>query len=136
MYLVDTSVFLEIFLKRGRSPEAKKFLTQTSYSNLYITDITLYTLGLILFKHHGHQAYMHLLNDMFQKGEAWRIQLLLENMNKVVEVSQKYELSFNDAYQYVAAEIYGLTLISYNDVYDKTERGRKPPADVLREENL
>ncbi len=134
MYLVDTSVFLEIFLRRGKSPEAKKFLSQTPYSHLYITDITLYTLGLLLFKHRGHQAYVHLLNDMFQKGEAWRIQLMIENMSKVVEVSQKYEISFNDAYQYAAADLYNLTLVSYNDVFDKTERGRKTPAEVLKEE--
>ena len=134
MYIIDTNIFLEIFLHRGKSSEAKKFLSQTPFSHIYVTDVSLYTIGLLLFKNNGHQAYLHLLNDLFQKGEVWRIQLVMENMQKVVEVSQKYALSYNDAYQYAAAEFYNLILVSYNDVFDKTERGRKTPAELLKEE--
>lgn len=36
-----------------------------------------------------------------------------------------------DAYQYTAAEKYGLTLVSLDGDFDRTERGRKTPAEVL-----
>ena len=42
-------------------------------------------------------------------------------------------LDFDDAYQYVAAETHNLTLVSFDADFDRTERGRKTPADVLKE---
>nr|HID14904.1 PIN domain-containing protein [Anaerolineae bacterium] len=42
-----------------------------------------------------------------------------------------FRLDFDDAYQYVAAEEYGLTLVSFDTDFDRTERGRKTPAQVL-----
>ena len=40
-------------------------------------------------------------------------------------------LDFDDAYQYAVAERYGLTIISFDSDFDRTERGRKPPGDLL-----
>jgi len=38
-----------------------------------------------------------------------------------------------DAYQYVAAGKHNLTLVSLDADFDRTERGRKTPAEVLGE---
>jgi predicted nucleic acid-binding protein len=44
----------------------------------------------------------------------------------------QFRLDFDDAYQYVAAEKYGLTLVSFDADFDQTKLGRKTPDDVLR----
>lgn len=41
-------------------------------------------------------------------------------------------LDFDDAYQYVAAEKYTLTLISFDTDFDRTERGKKTPGEIKR----
>ena len=46
-------------------------------------------------------------------------------------ISKKFNLDFDDAYQYVAAEEYNLTLVSFDSDFDRTERGRKTPAEIL-----
>jgi predicted nucleic acid-binding protein len=52
-------------------------------------------------------------------------------MRELVRVSQEFTLDFDDAYQYVSAEKYDLTLVSFDGDFDNTERGRQTPLDVL-----
>ncbi len=42
----------------------------------------------------------------------------------------KFNLDFDDAYQYVAAEKYTLTLVSFDADFDRTERGKKTPGEI------
>lgn len=42
-------------------------------------------------------------------------------------------LDFDDAYQYVAAEKYTLTLVSFDADFDRTERGKKTPGEIRGE---
>lgn len=134
MYLVDTSIFLEIFLRREQSGEAKRFLSRTPFNELYVTDLSLHTLGIILFKQNMQTAYFQLLNDLFKKGEVWRIQLGTDLTDKIVQIAKKYNLNYVSAYQYAAAELYDLTLVSCDKVYDKTDRRSKLPGTLLSEE--
>ncbi len=133
MYLVDTNVFLEIFLRRQNSSITKRFLRETPFSHIYVTDLSIYTIGTIMFKHGLHSAYKQFISDLFSGGEVWRIQLIEDNTQSIAETAEKYALNFHDAYQYVAAQLYNLTMVSYNEAFDATERGRKVPADLLEE---
>jgi predicted nucleic acid-binding protein len=45
-------------------------------------------------------------------------------------VRRKFGLDFDDAYQYLAAVKYNLTLVSFDSDFDRTERGRRTPAEV------
>jgi hypothetical protein len=49
---------------------------------------------------------------------------------------KRFRLDFDDAYQYVAAEKHDLTLVSFDADFDRTDRGRKTPVDVLGEPPL
>jgi hypothetical protein len=51
----------------------------------------------------------------------------------LADAKSRFNLDFDDAYQYVAAEKHDLTLVSLDADFDRTERGRKTPADVLKE---
>ncbi|MFA6372325.1 MAG: hypothetical protein WCW68_06850 [Methanothrix sp.] len=44
---------------------------------------------------------------------------------------KSFHLDFDDAYQYVAAERNDLVLVSFDADFDKTDMGRKTPADIL-----
>lgn len=40
----------------------------------------------------------------------------------------------DDAYQYAAAERYGVEIVSFDGDFDGTERGRVTPADIVEAE--
>jgi predicted nucleic acid-binding protein len=56
--------------------------------------------------------------------------LFAEDMGTVIRAAQQFNLDFDDAYQYVTAEKYALTLVSFGGDFDRTERGRRTPAQI------
>ena len=48
-----------------------------------------------------------------------------EDLKTLNQPIQKFNLDFDDAYQYAVAEKYDLQLISFDKDFDSTERGRK-----------
>ena len=57
--------------------------------------------------------------------------LSTEDMKAVINSAQMFNLDFDDAYQYAIAETYDLIIVSFDRDFDRTERGRKTPAQVL-----
>ncbi len=41
-------------------------------------------------------------------------------------------MDFDDAYQYAAVEKHQLVIVSFDGDFDRTERGRKTPAEILQ----
>ncbi len=52
-------------------------------------------------------------------------------MENVSDGVMRFSLDFDEAYQYVSAEKFGLTLISVDADFDRTEKGRKSPENFL-----
>ncbi len=59
-----------------------------------------------------------------------RISLDTSDLKKIVTTRQRYNLDF-DCYQYIAAEKYNYSIISFDSHFDGTERGRKTPNEIL-----
>lgn len=130
-FLVDTNIFLEVILEQERSQEAKDFLSKTDEYDLFMTDFSLHSIGLLLFRREQHQLFHQFLNDMIMNAGTMVLHLGIEDMEDVLEVAQRFGLDFDDAYQYVAAEKHELPIISFDSDFEKTERGRKPPGEIL-----
>ena len=54
-------------------------------------------------------------------------------MERLVTCMDDEELDFDDAYQYVAAEDLAADLVSYDQDFDRTTRGRRTPAESVAE---
>lgn len=48
-----------------------------------------------------------------------------------METAQRWHLDFDDAYQYATALKFDLTIVSFDTDFDRTDRGRKTPGDIL-----
>jgi len=59
------------------------------------------------------------------------LSLNLGDMFSLLEFVKKFGLDFDDAYQYTIAEKYNLQIISFDRDFDRTERKRKDPLDIL-----
>ena len=61
------------------------------------------------------------------------VRLNPSDIHNIVDVIQEFGLDFDDAYQYVAAEKFGLTIVSFDADFNRTARGRKLPSDILQQ---
>lgn len=53
-------------------------------------------------------------------------------MDAVALVAERFDLDFDDAYQYTVAERRNLTVVSFDSDFDRTDRGRRTPAQILQ----
>jgi len=53
----------------------------------------------------------------------------------LIRIVHQFKLDFDDAYQYLAAELNDLTIVSFDKDFDKTELGRKTPSQILKQLN-
>ncbi len=131
MYLLDTNVWLERLLAQERNEEVKLFLQKIPSEQLFITDFSFHSIGVILLRLGSGEAYLRFSRDAFVDGSVHLVHLYPEDIPGLLSSGEKFNLDFDDAYQYMAAEKYNLTLLSFDSDFDGTERGRKTPAEIL-----
>lgn len=131
MYLVDTNVWLERLLDQKHSAEVGSFLHRTPSDRLYMTDFALHSVGIVLARLDHLDTFKHFIQDVFIEGAVNLVRLSPEDMMELVNVMQRFSLDFDDAYQYVAAAGHGLVLVSFDADFDRTEMGRRTPAQAL-----
>jgi len=129
--LLDTNILLEILLGQENAAQAKLMLSQATQHDMFISDFTLHSIGIVLFRHKQYDAFHVFVNDAIFRAGITTLSLFTEDMENVARFARLFNLDFDDAYQYAAADKYKLTLVSFDDDFDRTRRGRQTPAQVL-----
>lgn len=127
MYLLDTNIFLEILLQRENSEAAKQIFISNPPTDLFITDFSLHSIGVFLFQRNKHDIYERFVKDIVVRTKIGVIGLDPEDVPVLARVSKRFNLDFDDAYQYALAVIHGLEIMSFDADFDRTEIGRKIP---------
>lgn len=130
MFLLDTNIFLEILLEQDKAGEAKNVFSRVSQSQLFITDFSIHSLGVFLFRRTQHEVYERFVEDVILNTGMAVLKLNAEDISTVVEVSQQFRLDFDDAYQYVVAKKSGLQIVSFDTDFDRTDKARKLPSEI------
>lgn len=128
--LLDTNIFLEVILEQVRAGEAQSLLSAIEEHEFFLSDYSLHSIGLLLFCRRQHEVFRQFLIDMFLEAGVAIIALSAWEMDGVIQVAKRFSLDFDDAYQYAVAERYGLTIISFDSDFDRTEKGRRTPKDL------
>ncbi len=131
MFLIDTNVWLELLLEREKAGDVRRFLQEKDASELFITEFSLYSIGVILFRLKNEFIFEDFLSDTIEDSGVSRIILTGNDLKRAIEIRQGFHLDFDDAYQYTSAEKYNLTIVSFDRDFDNTELGRKTPLEVL-----
>jgi hypothetical protein len=127
--LLDTNVFAEVMFRQRRAAVAQELLDSAEHE-FFITEFALYSIGLLLFRRgHGH-LWPRFINDLIVSGRVQVMKLAPPELATVIKVAQRLSLDFDDAYQYVAAEQSNLTLVSFDNDFDHTPRGRQTPQAI------
>jgi len=131
VYLLDTNVWLELLLEQANEKDVRRFLREVDPTALHMTEFAFYSIGIVLLRLRKAELFRRFIRDTLLDGGVGLIRLGPEDMVTLAESSERFNLDFDDAYQYVAAEKYGLVLLSFDADFDRTERGRKTPAEAL-----
>lgn len=130
MFLLDTNIWLELLLEQEKADQVRRLLEAEEAWRLALTDFSLHFLGVVLTRLKKHDLFLDFLSDTLEDSAVRVIRLDTAALKEVPALCRKFGLDFDDAYQYLAADKYSLTLVSFDSDFDRTERGRKTPADV------
>ena len=109
MYLVDTNIFLEILLSQAQKDICKEFLVANA-EDLYISDFSLHSIGVILFRSDKESVFKNFAQDIIHQ-----VQILSISEKAYVALSdtkKRYGLDFDDAYQFMIAKEYELSIVT------------------------
>ncbi len=115
MYLIDTNVFLEVLLTQEKIEKCKKFLDD-NIGNLYISDFSLHSIGVILFRNKKEYVFQKFINDIFPNVEI--VTLSKWSYDGMVESKRKSGLDFDDAYQYKIAKEHDLKVVTMDTDFE------------------
>ena len=116
MFLVDTNVFLEILLRQAKKENCKKFLRE-NIGNLNITDFSLHSIGVILFRYDKEDIFQKFVEDVMPNVKL--LSLPTELYVDVINASKSLNLDFDDAYQYSTAKYCGLSVTTMDKDVDR-----------------
>jgi predicted nucleic acid-binding protein len=128
---LDTNLFLEVILEQERAAEVKALLSETDQHEFFLSDFSLHSIGILLFRRKRHEAFRLFLKDMLLKAGMVMLYLDARDMETVINEAQHFNLDFDDAYQYVTAQKHNLTMVSFDSDFDRTQRGRQTPTQIL-----
>jgi hypothetical protein len=132
MLLVDANVWLELLLDQERAGEVRDLLRAVPLDELAITDFALHSVGVILARNKRDDLFARFISDLLVDTGVSYVSLDYADLMALTKTRERLPLDFDDAYQYVAAEKHDLTLVSFDADFDRTDRGRKTPAEVLK----
>jgi len=116
MYLIDTNIFLEILLSQKQKDICKEFLL-SNIKHIYISDFSLHSIGVILFRNNKEKVFNKFVEDIIQKIKI--LTLSEELYSDLGEVKEEFGLDFDDAYQFKIAEEYGLSIVTQDKDFEK-----------------
>jgi len=116
MFLVDTNIFLEILLQQSKSGECKEFLDK-NIGDLSISDFSLHSIGVILFRQKKEETFLKFISDMLPKVNL--VTLPKSKYAAVVTNKTKWQLDFDDAYQYSICKYRGCNLATMDRDFKK-----------------
>jgi predicted nucleic acid-binding protein len=133
MYLLDTCVPLELLLEQERAGEVAALLKNPPSIPLCISDFSISSLGIFCLRRGKEEAFLRFVNDLMSSDVIQMIRLGLSDMKDVLAAARRYGFLFDDAYQYTVAKKNNLTIVTFDAHFDRTDRKRKTPRELLRE---
>lgn len=131
MYLADTNIFLELLLNRKNAASVHEFLIKTDPALIGITDFSLHSIGVLLFREHQYDLFTRFMADVLGEGDIRILSLNQDEVAGLQAIARKFQIDFDDAYQYAVASKFQVSLISFDRDFDKTDITRVTPEEIL-----
>jgi predicted nucleic acid-binding protein len=131
MFLIDTNCWMAIARGRGQAGDVTRFLTEVPAADLHTSIYTVHSLGLLFQRHKMHGQYAPFLELLGIGSRVGVVEVPLRQLGRIDAACTRHRLDFDDAYQYVVAELHDLKIVSLDADFDRTPRGRLEPLAAL-----
>lgn len=115
-YLADTNIFLEIILGQ-KNKEACKFFLNNHVGEVLISDFSLHSIGVILFRLKRFEVFEKFYAEICNQSNV--ISLPDEKYPLVASIAQQYDLDFDDSYQWAVSREFDLKIITQDNDFKK-----------------
>jgi uncharacterized protein len=116
MYLVDTNVILEILLDQVKKEDCRDFL-KSNVDQCRISDFSLHSIGVILFRYNKERLFKNLIADVMQQLEI--LTLPRDLYGDLADARTNFRLDFDDAYQFRIAKHHNLAIATMDADFKK-----------------
>lgn len=89
MFLVDTNIFLEVMLGQEKSTEVKDFFNRADFSSLFMSDFSLFSIGILYFKEKNTTPFIKLVNEDIGRSGLRVASLDLSDYQNIVTYSNE-----------------------------------------------
>lgn len=131
MYLLDTNIWLERLLGQPKANQVGQLLDLIPSDEIFITDFAFHSLCVILIRLKKQQALLDFVEDLFVGGDVSLVSVPSDKTPELVKAMKRYKLDFDDAYQYLAAKLHGLTLVTFDRDLKRSPLGGRTPAQII-----
>ena len=132
MFLVDSNCWMQLIRSHPNAPEVRSFLQAIPFTRLFVTDFAISSIALNMDRRGQLDEFVPFLEHSTIGSEVEIIRLYVDELAKVAAAASAHGLDYDDAYQYAAAEINGLRIVSFDADFDRTPNGRLTPAAALQ----
>lgn len=132
MFLIDTNCWVQLIRPREYSDSIREFLRVVPSSRVFVTIFNVHSLGNIFVHHKIIGDYSAFTKSVKIDSGVDVLNIPVKQLGAVADACIAHRLDFDDAYQYVAAELNGLKLVSLDADFDRTPNGRLTPAAALQ----
>lgn len=131
-YLIDTNIFLEVFLEQNEKKYCLNFLQKVEKGEIraVVTSFSLHSIAIILEKLKGIESYKSFLEVIINFEGLMIYSTTPQDEIEICKISQKFNLSFDDAIHYYVAKTFDLKLVSLDSDFDKTDIERVLPSKI------
>lgn len=130
--LLDTNIWLERLLDQEKSLEVKRFLDTIPSEFLFISDFTLHSIGVILFRLKKPSLLHEFIKDLFNRANIKVLSLNPIDQIDLIELNIKQKLDYDDANQYQIAQKYNLVLVTYDQDFKETKIKTFTPKEAIQ----
>jgi predicted nucleic acid-binding protein len=118
-YLIDTNIFLEILLEQDKKEKCKSFLVE-NYGKIVLSEFSLHSIGVILFRNQKHNLFNSFLNDVIPNIKLASLEE--SEYSKLEEFAVRYNLDFDDSFQAVLSEELNLTIVTMDKDFERKKK--------------
>jgi uncharacterized protein len=130
-YLVDTNIWLELLLNQEKSEVVSEFLTIIPPTQLFVSDFAIHSICVILSRLKKLDVLSMFLNDLFINGQIEQLSLEPLDLMDVANNIKKYNLDFDDSYQFSVAEKFAMTLVTFDKDFKVVGLKKKTPQEII-----
>jgi predicted nucleic acid-binding protein len=130
-YLVDTNIWLERLLNQDKSEIISRFLDIIPSEQLFVTDFAIHSIGVILCRLKEFKTLKLFYTDLFINGQIKQLCLDHPDLIEVTNNIKKYNLDFDDSYQYTVSVKFDLTLVTFDSDFNVKGIKKTTPENII-----